>query len=98
MSKRNKALPPLTPRAREIVTYLVNAVALGTHDNDAEIGAMAKKLGITAGRLQPILRKLQEQGWLAVKNDFVYPTVAALQWQNPTLSEQQAKIILGKLR
>ena len=98
MAKRKRSLPPLTPRAREVVTYIVNAVALGTHDNDAEIGAMAKKLGATAGRLQPIVHKLAEQGWLTVKNDFVYPTVAALQWQNPSLSESEAKAVLRKLR
>jgi DNA-binding IclR family transcriptional regulator len=98
MPKRKAALPPLTPRAREVVNYVVNAVALGTHDNDAEVGAMAKKLGTTPGRLATILRKLEEQGYLTVKNDFVYPTVAALRWQNPELSEQEAKRIINRLR
>src|SRR3954464_8235092 len=98
MAKRKSRLPPLTPRAREMVTYVVNAVALGTHDNDAELGAMAKKLGTTPGRLLPIVRKLQEQGWLTTKNDFVYPTVAALRWQNPSLSEREAMGVLRKLR
>jgi DNA-binding MarR family transcriptional regulator len=98
MAKRKTSLPPLTPRAREVVNYIVNAVALGTHDNDAEIGAVAKKLGTTPGRLITIVRKLEEQGYVTVKNDFVYPTVAALRWQNPSLSEAEAQKILRRLR
>jgi hypothetical protein len=34
-----KSLPPLTPRAREVVNHVVNKVALSHHDNDDEIGA-----------------------------------------------------------
>jgi hypothetical protein len=98
MGKRKKSLPPLTPRAREAVTYVVNAVALGTHDDDGEIGAMAKKLGTTPGRLLAIVRKLEQQGYLRLKNDFVYPTAAALEWQNPTVSESEAKRIVKELR
>ena len=96
MAKR-KALPPLTPRARELMNYLINSVALGTHDNDAEIGAAAKALRTTPARLATLAEKLKDQGWLRIKSDFLYPTAAALQWQNPTLSEQQAARILRKL-
>jgi DNA-binding IclR family transcriptional regulator len=98
MAKRNKSLPPLTPRAREVVNYLVNTVALSTHDNDAEFGAMAKNLGITPGRMLPILRKLAEQGYLTLRNDFAYPTPAALRWQNPALSENEAKRLIQRLK
>jgi hypothetical protein len=97
MAKR-KPLPPLTPRAREIVTYVVNAVALGAHDDDAEVGAIAEALKTTPARLAAIARKLEEQGWLTVKHDFLYPTVEALRWQNPELSETEAKKVLKKLR
>src|SRR5438876_8826446 len=97
MSKR-KSLPPLTPRAVQIVNLVVNSVALGTHDNDAEIGAIAKQLGMVPKRLQTILHKLEEQGWLVVKNDFVYPTAAALRWQNPGLSEKAAAKLLRSLK
>jgi DNA-binding IclR family transcriptional regulator len=97
MAKR-KSLPPLTPRAREIVNLVVNAVALGTHDDDAELGAVAKALGMTPARLATIAGKLEEQGWLTVENDFLYPTIAALRWQNPELSEGQATKVLKKLR
>ena len=93
-----KSLPALTPRAREIVNLVVNAVALGSHDNDAELGAMAKQLKVSPARLQTLLRKLQEQGWLTIKGDFAYPTVEALRWQNPALSEPAARKIVRSLR
>src|SRR5436853_1384335 len=51
MPKR-KSLPPLTPRAVQIVNLVVNSVALGTHDNDAEIGVIARQLGMAPKRLQ----------------------------------------------
>jgi len=97
MPKR-KSLPPLTPRAREIVNLVVNAVALRTHDNDAEVGAMAKQLGMSPKRLQTMLHKLEEQGWLTVKNDFAYSTVTARQWQNPELSDREAAKIIRALK
>ena len=71
------------PRARQVVNLVVNSVTLGSHDNDAEIGALAEQLGTAPARLQTNLRKLEEQGWLTLKGDFVYPTVEALRWQNP---------------
>src|SRR4051812_18769316 len=89
MPKR-KRLPPLTPRSHEIVSFVINTVALGSHDDEAEIGAMAKTLGTKQGSLERLLHKLEEQGWVTVKNDFVYPTPAALRWQNPDMSENAA--------
>ena len=51
MPKR-KALPRLTDRGRELISYVLNAAAFGTHGDDAELETMAKKLGTTAGRLR----------------------------------------------
>jgi hypothetical protein len=99
MAKRKtKNLPPLTPRAREVVTSVVNTVALGTHDHDAEIGALGKQLGSTPAHLRTIVRRFAAQGWLTLKNDFVYPTIAALRWQNPELAEREADKIICKLK
>ena len=78
--RKSKRLPPLTPRAREVVNFVINAVALGTHDDDAEIGVIAERLVATPPRLHTILHKLEEQGWVTAKNDFVYPTVEAIRW------------------
>ena len=91
-------LPALTPRAREIVNHVINTIALGTHDNDGEIGAIAERMEMSPGRLQTMILKLVEQGYLTVKSDFVYPTIAALQWQNPDLSESDASKVLRNAR
>ena len=96
--RRSKPLPPLTPRAKEIVTLVINSVALGMHDDDAEIGRLAKLIGMTEGRLTTLLGKLESQGWLKLKKGFVYPTLAALRWQNPELTERQAARVLRGLK
>lgn len=88
----------LTPRAREVLQLVVNSVALGTHDDEAETGAIAKTIGTTPGRLAAIVHKLVEHGLATVKRDFVYPTVAGLRWQNPKLSEREAQAVLRKLK
>ena len=80
------------------MSFVINTVALGTHDDEAEVGAMAKTLGTKQGSLERLLHKLEEQGWVTIKNDFVYPTVAALLWQNPDLSENEAKKLVRSLR
>jgi hypothetical protein len=95
---RRKKLPPLTPRTRQLVNYVVNAVALGTHDNDAEIGAVAEAIEMSPTRLTTVAKKLQDQGWLRIKGDFLYPTVDALRWQEPDLSENQARNLLRQLK
>jgi len=95
---RSKKLPALTPRARQVVNYVVNMVALGTHDNDAEIGAVANGIEMTPARLRTIAGKLAEQGWLKIKGEFLYPTVEALRWQEPDLSESQARNLLRRLK
>jgi hypothetical protein len=91
-----EALPRLTARASEVVTTVINAIALGSHGNDGELGAIADRVGMTRGRLTALLRRLE--AWLTVENGFVYPTVAALRWQDPKLSESQAKALLRKSR
>ena len=47
---------------------------------------------MTPARLQTIVQKLEGQGWVTVRNDFVYPTVAALRWQDPKLGEKEAAL------
>ena len=97
LTRRGK-LPPLTRRAREIVNHVINTIALGTHDNEGEVGAIAERLETTPARLQTMLGKLAELGYVKVKGDFVYPTIAALQWQNPELSDAEAVAVLKRVR
>jgi len=99
MPKR-EALPRLTKRGRELVSYVLNTVAFGTHGDDAELETMAKNLGTTAGRLRPMLRKLAAQGWLTIEGrsaEFIYPTVAAIQTMNPNIDKAAAEKALRKL-
>jgi DNA-binding IclR family transcriptional regulator len=95
---KQKRLAPLTPRGHEIVSFVINTVALGTHDDEAEIGAMAEELKTKPGSLKRLLHKLEEQGWVTIKNDFVYPTPEALRWQNADLSEDAARKLLQELK
>jgi hypothetical protein len=99
MPKRQ--LPRLTKRGRELVSYVLNTVAFGTHGNDAELETMAKKFGTTAGRLRPTLRRLANQGWLTIEGrsaEFVYPTVSAIQAMNPNIDKAEAEKTLRSLR
>ena len=93
------AKPPvqLTPRARQVLNFVINSVALETHDDDAEIGSIAKGIGTTPRGLQPVLQKLVDLGFVEIRRDFVYPRPAALRWQNPAMTEREAKAILRKL-
>ena len=100
MAKKSTRIkrPQLSPRARQVLTLVVNAVALGRHDDDAEIEAIAKTIGTPPARLRLVVQKLEEQGYVSVKRDFVYPTVAGLQWQNPNVTEKEARAVLKRLR
>ena len=101
MPKRRPKLTPLTDRGREIVAFVLNAVAFQTWDDDAELESLGRALGTTGARLRPMLRKLETGSWLTVEGkslEFVYPTVAALRWQSPDLDEKAAAAIVTRLR
>ncbi len=96
-----RKLQDLTPRGQQIMSLLLNAVAFGTHADVGNVDTLADKLSTTPGRLRPTLRRLVDQGYLTVEGEIgetVYPTVAALRWQNPKFSEREAKAILRRLK
>jgi DNA-binding IclR family transcriptional regulator len=96
-----RQLPLLTPRGQQIMSLVLNAVAFGTHADTGNVDSLSEKLGTTAGRLRPMLQKLVDQGYLTIEGkvtENVYPTVAALRWQDPKLSERDAKRIIAKLK
>ena len=93
-----KRSPPLAPRAKQLVNLVVNAVALGTHDDDGELGVIAKQMSTTPARLEAIARKLEEQGYLKLKSTFLYPTIAALRAQQPSITDREAKAVLRRLK
>jgi hypothetical protein len=94
-------LPRLTPRGQRIISLVLNAVAFGTHADIGNVDSLAEKLGTSPGRLRRTLRKLVDQGYLTIKGKVAendYPTMVALRWQNPKLSERDAKAILRRLK
>jgi hypothetical protein len=96
-----RKLSPLTRRGQQIMSVVLNAVAFGTHADTGNVDSLAEKLSTTSGRLRPILRRLAEQGYLTIEGSVaenVYPTVAALRWQTPKLSEREAKRIVAKFK
>lgn len=96
-----KPLPPLTGVARELFTHVLNSIAFENYDDCCAIDDLAARFGKSSGRLRPAIRKLVEQGYVTVEGDIfpiVYPTVAALQQQDPKLSVSEAKAILAKVR
>jgi DNA-binding IclR family transcriptional regulator len=96
-----RKLPPLTSRGQQIMSLVLNAIAFGTHADIGNVDSLAEKLGTTPGRLRRMLRKLVNQGYLTIEGkvaENVYPTLAALRWQNPKLSEREAKAVLRRLK
>lgn len=93
-------LKPLTPRGRELVSYVLNAAAFGTHGNDAELETMAAKFKTTPGRLRSTLKRLEAQGWLTLEGtsaEFAYPTTAAICTLNPNISKSEADKTVRRL-
>ena len=102
MAKRKSTkLPALTARGKELVAYVLNSVAFGSHADEAELETMAAALGTTPGRLEKTLQKLAEQGYLTIEGKsakWIYPTVATLRRKSPDLDEKQAAAIIRRLR
>jgi hypothetical protein len=83
------------------MSLVLNAVAFGTHANVSNVDSLAEQLKTKPGRLRLMLRKLVDQGYITIEGkvgENVLPTVAALRWQNPKLSEREAKAILRRLK
>jgi hypothetical protein len=66
LSRMAGKLPSLTPRGQQILSLVLNAVAIGTRANVGNIDSVAEQLKTTPGRLRPMLRKLVDQGYLAI--------------------------------
>jgi hypothetical protein len=96
-----KRLPKLTPTGEQIVTYLVNNLAIGDYDRCCAIEDIAKYLGKTEGRVKKLVEQLVEQGYLQVEGgvlETAYPTVAAIQKQDPSVSADRARELIRKAK
>jgi hypothetical protein len=97
---RKTRLPSLTPTERQIMTFVLNSVALGTFKDTCSVEGIADALGKSPMRLESMLRKLEEKGYVTLKGDtlaWVYPTPEALQAQDESLSPKEAGDIVAKL-
>ena len=96
-----KHLPPLSGVQRQVMAYVMNNVAFDNYGDCCSVDDVAKELKRSPGRFMPTLRKLVEKGYLTIQGEtfpWVYPTIAALRHQDPTLSEAQAKKILARIK
>ena len=83
------------------MSLLLNPVVFATHGSMGNVDSLAEQLKTTPGRLRSMLRKLVQDGYLIIEGkiaESVYPTVAALRWQDPKLGERAAKAILRRLK
>jgi DNA-binding Lrp family transcriptional regulator len=100
-SAKKKRLPKLTPLESQIVTYLVNNLAIGDYDRCCSTEDIAKALGKSEGRLKKVIEKLVEQGYLKLEGGILetaYPTVAAVQWQDSSVSADKARELIRKAK
>ena len=99
-TERKSRLPSLTPTERQIMTFVLNAVALGTFKNTCSVEGIADGLGKSPTRLENMLRKLEEKGYVTLKGKtlpWAYPTPQALQAQDESLGPKEAEAIMAKL-
>ena len=100
-SAKPKTLPPLTAASREIMTHMINRIAFKDYGRCCNIESIGIALAKSQKRLRTTFNKLAEQGWVTMEGrnkDKVFPTVAALQWQDRTLSEGKARAILKRAK
>jgi DNA-binding MarR family transcriptional regulator len=96
-----KRLPKLTPIGRQVVLYLVNNLAIGDYDRCCAIEDIAKHLGKTEGRVKKLVEQLVEQGYLQLESgtlETAYPTVAAIQHQDPSVSAEKARELIRRAK
>lgn len=94
-----KRLPKLTPLASQIVLYLINNLAIGDYDRCCAIEDIAKHLGKSEGRIKKLVTQLVEQGYLQLESGMLetaYPTVAAIQQQDASVSADKARELLKR--
>ncbi len=99
--KRTRSLEPLTDVGREIITFVVNRIAFQQYSSCCDEESIAIGLGKNLKRLRPVIDRLAKQGWLTIegrRKDRIYPTPAALRWQQPGISDTDAKKLVRKIR
>ena len=94
-------LAKLTPSASQIVLYLVNNLAIGDYDRCCAIEDIAQHLGKTESRVKKLVEQLVDQGYLQLEAGMLetaYPTVAAIQNQDPSVSAEKARELIKRAK
>jgi hypothetical protein len=100
-SAKHARLPTLTGIQQQVMTHVLNNVAFDNYGDYCSVDEMAAEFKRTPKRFLPTLRELFQKGYVTIDGasfPWVYPTVAALQHQDPSLSEPRAKKILAKIK
>jgi|SRR3569623_1879454 hypothetical protein len=98
--KVSERLPPLTGISRQVLDYVLTNVALGGYSDCCGTNEIALTMDRDPKRFRSVLAKLAEAGYITIsgKSEKIYPTVAAIQHQNPRVTETQAKRLLAAAR
>ena len=94
------SLPAATGVARQVLVHLLNSVAFGKYGDCGAIEDIAEQLGKKPASIRRAVNSLREQGYVTTSGEIVetvYPTVAALRHQDPSLSELAAQKILKRI-
>jgi DNA-binding IclR family transcriptional regulator len=86
--------------AQQVLVYLLNSVAFGKYADCCSIEDIAEQLGKKPASIRRAVTALRENGYVTVTGEvleLVYPTIAALRQQDPSLSESEAKRILKRI-
>ena len=100
-TRKPRALPPLTGVAQQVLAHLLNSIVLGNYPDAGSVEQIAEELGKSAAGIRRAVNTLVDKGYASVQGqtvETVYPTIAALRQQDPSLSEPAAKKILTRIK
>jgi DNA-binding IclR family transcriptional regulator len=99
MAKRKAKLGSLTRRGHEMLAYVFSSIAFKSHDQNCDLESLAERHGMKPGTLRRTLAKMTDAGYVTVEGgaEYVYPTVVALQHQEPDLSVTAARALLQRI-
>jgi DNA-binding IclR family transcriptional regulator len=95
------SLPRLTGLAQQVLIHLLNGIALDQYPDCCSIEEIAAALRKTPGGIRRAVNSLVDKGYASIEGEIlemVYPTVAALRQQDPSLTESAAKGILARIK
>jgi len=100
-AKKAGALPPLGGVAQQVMAHLLNSIVLGHYPDAGSLEQIADELGKSAGGVRRAVNTLVDKGYVSIAGktvETIYPTIAALRQQDPTLSEPAARKILARIK